>query len=62
MGVGELCAGPSREEDTLCPCMAVPGAPMVVKARLAGIQSWGFGCGYRADLPIVYTNIKHYAG
>ncbi|XP_031767193.2 trypsin delta-like [Galleria mellonella] len=57
---GMLCLGQSRREDPMCPCLAVPGAPLVVNSRLAGLQSWGFGCGYKHDLPLVYTDIRYY--
>ncbi|KAF9419750.1 hypothetical protein HW555_003749 [Spodoptera exigua] len=40
--------------------MAVPGAPMVVGGHLTGILSWGFGCGYDYDLPLIYTNVLHF--
>ncbi|KAL4717766.1 hypothetical protein ACJJTC_000915 [Scirpophaga incertulas] len=55
-----LCLGDARQEVALSPCMAIPGAPMVIDARLVGILSWGFGCGYSNDLPLIYTNIKYY--
>lgn len=57
---GMLCVGPAREDDPVCPCLGVPGAPLVVQSRLAGLLSWGFGCGYGHDLPLVYTNISKY--
>ncbi|XP_022834200.1 uncharacterized protein LOC111361965 [Spodoptera litura] len=57
---GMFCAGRSREKQQLAPCIAVPGAPMVVKGHLAGILSWGFGCGYDHDLPLIYTSIQHF--
>ncbi|CAH0401919.1 unnamed protein product [Chilo suppressalis] len=57
---GMICAGVARSEDLLCPCMAVPGAPLVVDANVAGILSWGFGCGYLQDRPLVYTNLAVY--
>uniref|UniRef100_A0A2A4JSJ4 Peptidase S1 domain-containing protein n=1 Tax=Heliothis virescens TaxID=7102 RepID=A0A2A4JSJ4_HELVI len=57
---GMLCAGRSREEDNVTSCMAVPGAPLVVNADLTAILSWGFGCGYQNDLPLVYTNLQYY--
>ncbi|KAI8430721.1 hypothetical protein MSG28_000905 [Choristoneura fumiferana] len=57
---GMLCAGTAREEEALAPCLAVPGAPLVVRGQLVGLQSWGFGCGYVHDLPLIYTHIAHY--
>ncbi|KAG6442850.1 hypothetical protein O3G_MSEX002545 [Manduca sexta] len=60
MRPGMLCVGQAREEDPVCPCLAVPGAPLVVRARLVGLQSWGFGCGYHHDLPLVYTDLRYY--
>ncbi|XP_063837744.1 uncharacterized protein LOC135086854 [Ostrinia nubilalis] len=57
-----LCAGPARVDEILCPCMAVPGAPLVVDAKLVGIQSWGFSCGYLRDMPVVYTRLEAYHG
>ncbi|CAH2035319.1 unnamed protein product, partial [Iphiclides podalirius] len=57
---GMLCAGVAREENAVAPCLAVPGAALVAHARLVGLQSWGFGCGYRNDLPLVYTDLRHY--
>lgn len=57
---GMLCAGTAREEEALAPCLAVPGAPLVVRGQLVGLQSWGFGCGYVHDLPLVYTHIAYY--
>ncbi|KAF9804836.1 hypothetical protein SFRURICE_007739 [Spodoptera frugiperda] len=55
-----FCAGPSRQKQEVVPCMAVPGAPMVVNGHLAGILSWGYGCGYNYDLPLVYTSTRHF--
>ncbi|XP_047543995.1 hypodermin-B-like [Vanessa atalanta] len=57
---GMLCLGPAREEKPSFACLAVPGAPLVVKAKLAGILSWGFGCGYLHDLPLLYTSVQYY--
>ncbi|XP_075991008.1 trypsin delta-like [Anticarsia gemmatalis] len=57
---GMLCLGMARKEEFMGQCMAVPGAPLVVGARLIGILSWGFGCGHRTDLPLVYTSIRYY--
>ncbi|XP_023952671.2 uncharacterized protein LOC112056468 [Bicyclus anynana] len=54
------CLGGAREENPVSPCLAVPGAPLVVNAKLAGILSWGFGCGYLHDLPLVYTSTQYY--
>ncbi|XP_059059851.1 trypsin alpha-like [Achroia grisella] len=60
VGHGMLCLGPSRHTDSMCPCLAVPGAPLVVNSYLAGLLSWGFGCGYKNDLPLIYTDIQSY--
>ncbi|XP_039764112.1 trypsin beta-like [Pararge aegeria] len=60
IGVGMKCVGVAREEISVCPCLGVPGAPLVVNAKLAGILSWGFGCGYLHDLPLIYTSTQHY--
>ncbi|CAG4962287.1 unnamed protein product [Parnassius apollo] len=57
---GMLCLGTAREDNPVAPCLAVPGAPVVLNARLLGIQSWGFGCGYNNDLPLVYTDVRYY--
>ncbi|XP_072931130.1 uncharacterized protein [Epargyreus clarus] len=57
---GMLCLGVAREENPVTSCLAVPGAPLVVGGLLSGIQSWGFGCGYVHDLPLVYTNVQYY--
>ncbi|KAH9637315.1 hypothetical protein HF086_006959 [Spodoptera exigua] len=57
---GMLCAGQYRQKQKIAPCMAVPGAPMVVGGHLTGILSWGFGCGYDYDLPLIYTNVLHF--
>ncbi|KAJ8737749.1 hypothetical protein PYW08_000344 [Mythimna loreyi] len=57
---GMLCAGRAREEDKVTSCLAVPGAPLVVDGNLAGMQSWGYGCGYEHDLPLIYTSMQHY--
>lgn len=58
--MGMLCVGQARENSPGCPCMAVPGAPLVVGKDLVGLQSWGFGCGYKTDLPIIYTDLRQY--
>ncbi|KAJ8737085.1 hypothetical protein PYW07_000356 [Mythimna separata] len=57
---GMLCVGRAREEDKVTACLAVPGAPLVVDGNLAALQSWGYGCGYEHDLPLVYTSLQHY--
>ncbi|CAH0716481.1 unnamed protein product, partial [Brenthis ino] len=57
---GMLCAGAVREEYPSFACSAVPGAPLVVHGKLAGILSWGFGCGYAHDLPLVYTSMQYH--
>ena len=60
IGDGMLCTGTAREENPTVGCLAVPGSPLVVGGKLAGILSWGFGCGYAHDLPLVYTSIQYY--
>ncbi|KPI91905.1 Trypsin epsilon [Papilio xuthus] len=57
---GMICLGIAREENAVTPCLAVPGAPLVIDGHLAGLQSWGFGCGYQNDLPLIYTDMRHY--
>lgn len=57
---GMMCLGISREENPVTPCLAVPGAPLVISGHLAGLLSWGFGCGYQNDLPLVYTDMRYY--
>ncbi|CAG4942191.1 unnamed protein product [Colias eurytheme] len=57
---GQLCTGVAREMDVLTPCMAVPGAPLVVWGKLAGVLSWGLGCGYANDLPLIYSDVQYY--
>ncbi|XP_048004320.1 hypodermin-B-like [Leguminivora glycinivorella] len=59
-GEGMLCVGPAREAEPLAPCLAAPGALLTVLGSLAGLQSWGFGCGYTHDLPLVYTDLRYY--
>nr|XP_034839577.1 trypsin beta-like [Maniola hyperantus] len=60
IGKGMLCVGGAREENSAYPCLAVPGAPLVLNAKLVGILSWGFGCGFLHDLPLIYTSTQHY--
>ncbi|KAI5641396.1 trypsin domain-containing protein [Phthorimaea operculella] len=57
---GMLCVGPARQEDHTCPCLGVPGAPLVLSGSLLGVLSWGFGCGYHTDLPLIYTDVRYY--
>ncbi|XP_063373045.1 trypsin epsilon-like [Cydia amplana] len=59
-GQGTLCLGDAREAEPLAPCLAAPGAPLTVLATLVGLQSWGFGCGYTHDLPLIYTDLRYY--
>lgn len=56
-----ICIGKAREEDIVSPCLGVPGAPLVFEGKLVGILSWGFGCGFLHDLPLIYTNVQYYA-
>ncbi|XP_053624395.1 trypsin epsilon-like [Plodia interpunctella] len=57
---GMMCMGTSRYEEYMTSCMAVPGAPTVVHGRLTGILSWGIGCGYTFDMPLVYVDLFYY--
>lgn len=40
-------------------CQGDSGGPLVVDGRLAGITSFGFGCG-KPEKPGVYTKVSHY--
>nr|XP_004929938.2 trypsin-4 [Bombyx mori] len=57
---GMLCVGVARQVEPNCSCLGVPGAPLVVDSTLLGLQSWGLGCGYQHDLPLVYTDMMYY--
>lgn len=54
-----LCAGylDDRIDDS---CTGDSGGPMVVNGKLAGLTSWGYGCG-REGLPGIYTNVVKFA-
>ncbi|CAF4745835.1 unnamed protein product [Pieris macdunnoughi] len=57
---GMLCVGDSRHMKPVAPCLGVPGAALIIRGKLVGLLSWGLGCGYAHDLPLIYTNIQHY--
>ncbi len=50
----QLCAGGVPERDT---CQGDSGGPLVVNGQLAGITSFGFGCG-KYGVPGVYTKVS----
>ena len=41
-------------------CQGDSGGPLAINGRLAGIISWGFGCGIKGK-PGVYTEVAYYA-
>lgn len=52
-----ICAGNVLgSKDT---CTGDNGGPLTVNQRLAGITSWGFGCGWLYR-PRVYANVAHF--
>lgn len=59
---GMLCAGGEQDKDA---CKGDGGSPLVCKDpvsgsyHLAGLVSWGIGCGHR-EVPGVYVDVKHY--
>ncbi|XP_041986921.1 trypsin theta-like [Aricia agestis] len=57
---GMICLGLASTKHE--PCLAVPGAPLVVEGNMVALQSWGYGCGYPLSLPLVYTHIYDYLG
>ena len=58
---GSLCAGGQVDRDA---CKGDGGGPLVCQHRglfhLAGIVSWGIGCGQR-NVPGVYVNVARYS-
>ncbi|XP_037923883.1 vitellin-degrading protease-like [Hermetia illucens] len=53
-----ICAGyPEGQKDA---CSGDSGGPMVIKARLVGIVSFGYLCA-QPGYPGVYTNVAHFA-
>ncbi|XP_037978104.2 trypsin delta isoform X2 [Plutella xylostella] len=60
ISAGMLCVGEARRLAASAPCLGVPGAPLVVGGQLLGLLSWGYGCGYTGDLPLVYTDVRKY--
>ncbi|XP_017490764.1 PREDICTED: trypsin eta-like, partial [Rhagoletis zephyria] len=55
---GMLCAGYAQGGVDACEGNA--GGPLECSGQLAGIVSWGIGCGY-AGYPGVYTNVSYYS-
>lgn len=53
-----LCAGYAQGGVDACEGNA--GGPLECSGQLAGIVSWGIGCGY-AGYPGVYTNVSYYS-
>ncbi|KAG7200507.1 hypothetical protein KM043_001071 [Ampulex compressa] len=54
---GQICAAiPAGGKDS---CQGDSGGPMSIEGRLAGVVSWGKGCGVK-DYPGVYTEVAYY--
>lgn len=51
---GEICAG--EEEDS---CQGDSGGPLTIGGRLAGVVSWGYGCG-KPGYPGVYAEVAYF--
>ena len=55
---GQICAAyPEGGHDA---CQMDSGGPLAIDGRLAGVVSWGIGCGVKGN-PGVYTEVAHYA-
>lgn len=55
--IGQICAGdPQGGKDA---CQGDSGGPVAIDGRIAGIVSWGSGCGVKG-LPGVYTEVAFY--
>lgn len=54
---GQICAAvPEGGKDS---CQGDSGGPLVVNGKLAGIVSWGIGCGVKGK-PGIYTEVAHH--
>ena len=54
---GQICAvHPEGGKDA---CDGDSGGPLAINGRLAGVVSWGYGCGEK-DSPGVYTEVSYY--
>ena len=60
LDAGFICAGGEENKDA---CKGDGGGPLVCEvngiSQLAGIVSWGIGCGQR-NVPGVYVKVSHY--
>lgn len=55
--VGQICAG--YRKGGIDACSGDSGGPLVVNRKLAGVVSWGIGCG-RIGFPGVYSEVAFY--